>query len=366
MTGKNEFVFFDLDHTLYEAFESRKAQIRNIFRKHFDLARFPWSIYFAIREKYRVFDLVYPGSSFHHYWLPSELVALLFGIIKKDLDPKEILSILRRLENKLSLISYRYPRPGAFIAKADEALKEEDKFQNLLIYINELSESRFVRKVALDYETGLKLEVYPHVKEGIKVLKEMGTKCYIATEGSYERQVVKLKKLSILHHFLNRILASEIFEHNRFYRDSLTLIRNAITQGMYWKMYHSKELSEADENISNFWLLKRKEKCFYYVSILNAIYQDPENPETILKTWSSTDLLEPSDHAFDKLIMFGDRIDKDVDPLWRLYGEKVHIIRIKKGRYMNSGINVHIPSTNYSEFSEPGKAIKYLIQIFEK
>jgi FMN phosphatase YigB (HAD superfamily) len=365
LTGRNRVVLFDLDHTLYEAFKSRKRQIKHIFRKHFGLVQFPWSIYFAIRKKYRVFDLVY-DRSFHHSWLSPELVALLVGIINRELNPKKILCLLNRLENEIDLIGYRYIRPGGFISKANETLRGNQEFRYLINYINKLSKNRFVKSISWDYENSLKLEPYKGVKEGIEQLKEMGISIYITTEGDYFMQRLKLKKLSLLGYFTNKILASEILEQNRFYRDSMITIRNAIATGKYWRMYFSRKILEADENIRNFWMLKKKDKCFYYIAVLNAIFEDQENPERILKTWNSTELLEPSNHVWDKLIMFGDRADKDVTPLWRLFKEKVHIIRIKKGQYMSTKIEMSIPATNYVEFSEPGNAIKYLISIFKE
>lgn len=365
LTGKNRVVLFDLDHTLYEAFRGRKAHLEQIFRKHFNLVHFPWSLYFTIRQKYRVFDLIYKRS-FHHYWLTPELVALIMGILNRELNSKQILSTLDRIENEVDLASYRYIRPGAFIAKSNEIIRRDSDLKDLICYIKELSKSQIAKTVASDYEDTLELKPYEGIKEGIKHLKEMGIDCYITTEGDYSMQKEKLKKLSLFHDFDKKILASGIFEHNRYYRDSLSVIRNAIATGNYWRMYFSREIIEADENIRNFWMLKKKDKCFYYIAVLNAIFEDPENPERILKTWNSTGLLELSNHVRDKLIMFGDRVDKDVTPIWRLYRENVQIIRIKKGQYMSTRMDLSIPTTNYVEFSKPSKAIKYLIGIFKE
>lgn len=127
LTGKNKVVLFDLDHTLYEAFRCRKTHLKHIFKKHFDLAQFPWSIYFAIREKHKVFDLIY-NRSFHQHWLSPQLAALLTGIINGDLSPNRMITLLNRLENKVGLISQRYIRSGAFILKASEILREDLEF----------------------------------------------------------------------------------------------------------------------------------------------------------------------------------------------------------------------------------------------
>ena len=115
---------------------------------------------------------------------------------------------------------------------------------------------------------------------------------------------------------------------------------------------HARSLQSADEEIRKFQLLKYKQEYHYYLSAFKAIAANRQTPEAVLRGARASDLLTTDIRPAPRVIMVGDRVDKDMAPVWRLLGHNAMLIRLKAGKYKRTPGAQAIPRTNYAECSE--------------
>ena len=129
-------------------------------------------------------------------------------------------------------------------------------------------------------------------------------------------------------------------------------IEDALADGSYAEEMDSPGIRRADEEVRRFDLLKHKEDLHYYISALNAIDSDRDNPEEFLRTVDSDDVLTTNIDLPSGVIMVGDRNDKDMYPVWQLLKEKALLIRMRAGKYKNDPRSPDIPRGQYAECPE--------------
>jgi FMN phosphatase YigB (HAD superfamily) len=350
-------VLFDLEHTLYEAYQSWRRPLHHLFIKQIGYKNFPWDTYFTIRKHYRIFDLIF-DKSFRHHWLTPEIVSLMILLMEKKINPVTLLIELEKIEFQIELIKNQFYRPGQFYVEAHKVFRSHRTFISAIEYINEKSKSDFISKIQKEYYNRVNIQPYEGVLDGLNQLFDRDIKVYLASEGDYDHQIFKVQELHLEKHFSEKILASEIYKSNYYYKKNWYLIKTAIENGSYSKRLFSEEIIKADETVRKYALMKRKENYYYYYSILNAIRLNNKKPEEVLLKSKNNDLINYKNLNQFHIIMVGDRLDKDVLPVWRIFGKQAFLIRVKVGKYKNETLQFRIPKSNYTECKDIKQAFK--------
>ena len=347
----DRLVLFDLDYTLYEAYGNWKRPLAGLFRRTLGIKSFPWTLYFDIRGYNEVFEVFYE-KSFRHHWLTAELAALLMLLVEKKTPATALLDDLQSIDFRLNLLKRMFPRPGAHALAAQKLCLSFPTFRSAIEGVKERSTSPQVVDLVSRYSGSLRFRPYPGVVEVLEFLKERGIPFYLASEGDYDQQRFKCRLLGLDGYFFHRTLASEIYKLNRCYRASRKTIEDALADGSYSGEMDSPGIRQADEEVRRFELLKHKEDFHYYISALNAIASDGENPEEVLKNAGSEGILTTDVNLTSGVVMVGDRNDKDMYPVWRLLGEKARLIRMRSGKYKDDPRSPDIPRGQYAECPE--------------
>ena len=347
----DRLVLFDLDFTLYEAYGNWRRPLAGLFRRNLGTKAFPWTLYFDIRGHNEVFEIFYE-KSFRHHGLTAELAALRILLFEKRISATALLNDLQSIEFRLDLLKRIFPRPGSYALEAKKYCLSFPTFRSAIEGVKERSTSPQVVDVVSRYSDSLRFRAYPGVVEALEFLKERGIPFYLASEGDYDQQRFKCKLLGLDGYFSQRTLASEIYKLNRCYRASRKTIEDALADGSYAEEMDSPGIRRADEEVRRFDLLKHKEDLHYYISALNAIDSDRDNPEEFLRTVDSDDVLTTNIDLPSGVIMVGDRNDKDMYPVWQLLKEKALLIRMRAGKYKNDPRSPDIPRGQYAECPE--------------
>ncbi|TAK51312.1 MAG: hypothetical protein EPO24_16005 [Bacteroidetes bacterium] len=345
----NEIILFDLDHTLYEAYNTWRNPLQQLFREHCSITRFPWKMYFKLRDFNNVFDLLYQ-KSFRHHWLTSELASLLLLLIEKRVDASLLFDELERIDFRLRVLRHKYPRPGMYRLSAMATLADHKVFQKTVQLAQDICNARSVRALTPEYYNMAAMTPHDGVVQCFDFLSTEGYRFYLATEGDYKHQIFKIKRLSLQSYFKGKILASEFYLENPSYQSALRTITTAVNDGSYGKKFYSKEIIHADETVRMFEMLKHKEHYFYYYALCHAIASDADTPEKVLLQSKAPEHLLSTDITPEsKVLMVGDRNDKDMVPLWKIFQSACYLIRIKAGVYKDEKLKFKIPKRNYAE-----------------
>ena len=354
-------VLFDLDNTLFEAQYCRLSAVRKALCETFGWTRFPWQDYFLLRDHSKVFDHCF-RQSFHHFWAAPELVILTRALQKGIVGRQELLANLSTLRWQLESAESRYWRIGELEAARKRILQGSSFLRSLRRYVNSERANPKMAEIQNAYEKYENLVLYPRVKELIDAITGVpGVLAYVATEGDYGQQKKKIEKLKLGDEFRGKILASELLKHNVFYLRSMRRITRSLRTGGYWRRAESHRYIVDDERLRLFKLCWGKRHGFFYRAILAAIASNPTAPEIALVNLDVSELLDSRKLSFGRIIMVGDRIDLDVNPIWNLYGKRSLTLRVLKGPYSKIVAPVNPPASNYREFSSTGRALANLL-----
>jgi FMN phosphatase YigB (HAD superfamily) len=357
--NKSIIILFDLDHTLYEAYWSWRNPLSDIFGNQLAYKKFPWDTYFKIREHSKIFD-IYFKNNFRHYWLTPELAGLLILLIENKIKSNEFVSDLLEIDLKATLLKKYCCRPGLYYLEIEKEIQKHKTFLSAIHKIKTLSRQKRIININNEYYSSVNLHPHTGVEKGLQFLQDNDIKFYLASEGDYSQQLFKINKLSLDGYFKNKILASEIYKLNKNYIKYHNKIDTAIIDGSYLRKISKKDIMFADEQMQRYELIRKKEEYYYYYSILNAIDINPTNPEKILLENKYDQLLQKYRAHKNKLFMIGDRVDKDILPLWRMFGEKIILLRVRTGKYKKFEISAKLPKSNYTECSNTGIAFEVL------
>lgn len=347
----NSIILFDLDHTLYNAVDPWRNLVSKIFISDRKWKNFPWKIYFAIREHHKVFELFFE-KSFRHHWLSQELIALLLGIKNKSISSEDLLNELAKFEIWLSLIRSRECSPTKILRSALEFTKDCVELNKALKLIQEKKDDPEIKAIEERFWSQAKITCYDGVSDLLSKLSKENARFYLVSEGDYELQVWKTKLLNIHHFFVNRILVTELYKLSSVYLKNLDLIKKILLNKYDDINIESEKASQADSIIRKFELLKLKDDLFFYYAIFKSITSDPKNPESVYLSTNIDKLLEINETMEDKVVMIGDRVDKDLFPIWKIMGKNSELIRIKCGKYKTKDLQIGIPKSIYKEFHD--------------
>ena len=349
--SERRIALFDLDHTLYESSWSWRKSLQALVVDRLGNRRFPWSAYFGIRGHSNVFDVVWE-KSFRHHWLTPELASLMLLIREGRVNTPALLEELESVEHLLGLARRREVRPGRYLLAGREIIGRHKAVDRAIRIAAERAQSHEAKELVTEYYAAVRIQPYAGVRQGLQALKDRNIGCYLASEGDYALHQAKLRMLNLERFFRDKVLASEIYTSNRLYRRHRRMIIAAIDEGTYLKNRGSHELSRADEEIRKYELIKHKENFHYYYAILNAIAANRDTPEHVLLTGAADRLLKAGRLVPDSIVMIGDRVDKDMYPVWKIFDGHAALIRVRSGKYRRRGMPRSVPRKNYRECTD--------------
>lgn len=347
----NSIILLDLDHTLYNAFDPWRNLVSKIFIHDLGWKTFPWRTFNEIRTHYRVFDIFFE-KSFRHYWLSQELIVLLLGIKNQSVSSEDLLDELAKFEIRLSLIRTKEYRPSIILSSALEFTKNCKELNKALKLIEETRDNLEIKEIEDRFWSDAKITCYDGVFDLLSKLSKENARFYLVSEGDYELQVWKTKLLGIQQFFVNKILVTESYKQSSEYLRNLELVKKIISNKDNEVFKESEKARQADSVLRKFELLKLKEDLFFYYAIFKSILQDPKNPEREFIFTDIDELLDISELTEGKVVMVGDRIDKDILPIWKIFGKNSELIRIRCGKYKTNDLQSNIPKSVYKEFPD--------------
>lgn len=348
-----KIVCIDLDHTLFNNEEIRNSALTAA------LSKFELGISLSekldaiekIRDLYRILQsLGFPHLI--HYWNEKELyifLAIFFSGNEKHIAALKKFGVERErlLSSLVSHQEYLDSLDESFyydylVEKYIEKINSDDQIKRFkeLVAVFKANGEEF-SSVQNEYERNFYLKPHPFVVEFLDYLKQENIETVLISEGIEEIQIDKLKRMNLLSYFQHRIL---------------TTGRAATPEGVeeletYWKEIIRKELPELTDvdraviffrrliNDMNF-----KENKNFYRRIFHVIKSNGPDFSAALKKMSFVNKTAWENSIPLKMVMIGDRYDKDVKPIIELLGrETVKTIRIITGKYKDQYPDSEIP-----------------------
>ncbi len=338
-----KIVCLDLDHTL---FNYQKFIDRALYAalKKFDIGyNQDKKIIYAHKTKSLNRILYYLGyPNLRHYWNLEEyyiFIAIFFSKNKNHihkinsfgLDREKIFSFLYSEQQKIDKIKDSFYR-DYIIEKTIQQIKAKSQIIRLDNLITEFkdnsSEFKFIKN---EFNKNYYISPRKYVVEFLNYLEQESIEFVLVSEGIEKVQIDKLRRMDLYSLFENRVLTTDAATHPQGIDELET----------YWKKIAKKEFTKLTEydNTCIFFrsIIKSyelKENKNYYRRILHTIKSNNSNLTEALKNLAFLTKKEWEKSVALKLVMIGDRYDKDIRPLNEILGsENVKTIRIRFGKY---------------------------------
>lgn len=356
MPGVSDYrkiVCIDLDHTLFNNEEIRNSALIAALSK-FELGiSLSEKLDFIekIRDLYKILhSLGFPHLI--HYWNEKELyifLAIFFSrnekhiaaLKKFGIERERLLSSLVSHQEHIDNIEESFYYDYLVEKYIDEIYNEGQikRFKELVAAFK--AEGEEFSSVQNEYERNFHLKPHPYVVEFLDYLKQENIETVLISEGIEDIQIEKLKRMKLLSYFRHRILTTGMAATPVGIEELET----------YWKEIVRKELPEltdVDRAVIFFRsLIERmnfKDNKNFYRRIFHVIKSNDADFSAALKKMRFVNKKVWENSIPIKLVMIGDRYDKDVKPIIEILGrESIKTIRIITGKYKDQYPDSEIP-----------------------
>lgn len=346
-----KIILIDIDSTLYDNLYTRHKALKPVLKR----LLLDNSISQLLKNYERIVDIgdVFDKIglvNFKHIWSSKELYAVLTVLFTRNPDHLCSMGIsesdqaffLKALEEThRSLMKMHRIYPNTFQIKRNTfqpAIKNIALLRFITI-VNKIKNHKLFRNADKAFKRNLVFKPNKGVVEFLYRMYKAGFQMNVVTEGYHDIQCNKINKLGLAHLFRNRILTSEDattpFGIKTLYRQ-IVLIENKIAIKTA-SPEDKKELNALKSIIKMLKEYENKSNPLFFGRIIHAIVSDPGNPYKALKKFAVVSSDEWVKKNNIKIVMIGDRYDKDVRPLINLLGKKnVMTIRYQKGKHRKS------------------------------
>ncbi len=336
-------VCLDLDHTLFNNQDVLKKALNSALN-NLDIGLSKEEIWDAV-DKLSSLSLILTHlgfPNFKHFWNADEFYILLTIFFSKNnnhkeifykfnIDRNELLSYLYQQQNFIKSIKndfYKYFSIDKHINKIIQSINITRLHQVVRYFKDTYNEFITLKNI---FNDNFNIQPLDNVIDFLKYLQDEHIETILVSEGIDNIQIKKLSKMNILPFFKHRILTTEKAANPNGIKELDNAWNNIVKKNI-------NELLESDKCIIFFRNMIRdmelKDNENFYRRILHVIKSNEINLENALselkyikfKEWN---LLPPV-----KLVMIGDRYDKDVLPLINILSQNnIKTIRLRLGKY---------------------------------
>lgn len=282
-------LLMDLDFTLFD--------YRKVRKKGAKYAIELMNLNIPIKKALRLYNLIVKHSSvftvfglpnFRHLWNDPKLYAILMAMCYMDEKSlSRLFAEIANIERKMKDLEVKTENKAVWNPGNTLLKSEIYEFFNIM---QKIERDDFAHKIINKAVEGFekmtnKIQLYSDAENFILEILNAGIEIYIITEGDPKIQMEKCRKLNLERLIdLNKIIV-------------------------------------IDQKTST-----------SFLQVLKAIYYHPEDPNVYIKRPPMQEKLG-SNRCFIKLAVIGDRYDRDLAPLIKLFDKNVITIRLVRGKY---------------------------------
>lgn len=371
----DKIVFLDLDNTLFDN-QGMREKAASQALKCLDLDVPSAEKLDCYKSAYNVSDalMTIGVKDAKRLWHPPIFFAAMMILFSRDRKWLSTMNLTRKRQEQ-------FIQKLQKIQKAIKGLLTEAHFEKRDMLHRELVETRlspeiheFLRalnKVAIEERYNLTADEFKkvllcvlrpqeEVREFLEAIENAGIHFYIVSEGDADHQKEKLKYVGLHENFKDRVLTTESAGKPRGVKQIEERLKLIEQEGQ-------RDTVSLDSNLEWHMLLyfttllerfRDKTESRFYARIVHAVLKNGNNPEKSLDDFAYVDFKSWRVRDSARLAMIGDRYEKDVLPLIKLWGRKnVITVRLKFGRYERcfpeSRIKVdRRPTATFTHFGE--------------
>ena len=283
---ERRILLLDLDFTLFDYSTVRKEVTKKVISSmnlnlDNDVA---FRLYESISDHSRGLKSI-GLPNFRHRWNAPELYALLIVLSRMNQRSaadffKEISELEKRINEGNKIV--HKPKIIATNPKTCKLLEEMRKIEN------DKTAQKTIKGAMMEFEfLTKKIPLFEEAEDFIRSLKNAGVEEYVVTEGDAKIQIEKHMKLGLQ------------------------------------PLISTSKMLVVDQKTSD-----------SFFRVIRAIQKNPDNPSGYLERYDTQKKVEAKKEPI-KLAVIGDRYDKDIAPLIKLFGEDVITIRLLCGKYVH-------------------------------